>query len=271
VHFGTNSAQVAMFVHLLSNIPYSFTVHGPEEFDMPRFIHLREKARYAKNVVAISSFGKSQLYRHIDYIDWPKVKIVHCGLENSFHEKGTSKVPDTNKLVCVGRLCEQKGQLLLVEAINQLVSEQIPVRLVLAGDGEMRNEIELLIEKYSLSHAIDITGWINSDQVRDEILSSRALVLPSFAEGLPVVIMEAMVLRRPVMATYIAGIPELVLDKENGWLFPAGSVDDLSAAIKDCLNTSVEKLSRMGDAGHERVMQRHNIEIEVDKLIEHFS
>jgi glycosyltransferase involved in cell wall biosynthesis len=270
VHFGTNSAQVAMLVQLLGKIPYSFTVHGPEEFDIPRSIHLREKAQYAKNVIAISSFGRSQLYRHIDYRDWPKVKVVRCGLEKSFYEIETGKVPDTNKLVCVGRLCEQKGQLLLVEAVKQLVSEQVPVHLVLAGDGEMRDEIELLIEKNNLSDFIDITGWISSDQVRDEILSSRALVLPSFAEGLPVVIMEAMVLRRPVLTTFIAGIPELVVDKENGWLFPAGSVNDLSGAIKDCLKTPVERLISMGDSGHERVLQRHDIEIEVRKLIEYF-
>jgi len=203
-HFGTNSAQVAMFENLLSDLSYSFTVHGPEEFDMPRAIHLREKARYAKNVVAISSFGRSQVYRHIDYKDWPKVKIVHCGIETSFYENSDHAVPDPTRLVCVGRLCEQKGQLLLVEAKKRLIAERILVHLVLAGDGEMRSEIDQLIAKHDLSGAIDITGWISSDQVKNEILSSRALVLPSFAEGLPVVIMEAFALKRPVLTTYVA-------------------------------------------------------------------
>ena len=99
---------------------------------------------------------------------------------------------------------------------------------------------------------------------------NQQYVKTSFAKGLPVVIMEAMALRRPVLTTFIAGIPELVRDNENGWLFPAGSVDDLSCAIKECLSSSVENLIRMGDNGHERVIKRHNIETETAKLIELF-
>ena len=79
--------------------------------------------------------------------------------------------------------------------------------LVLAGDGEMRGEINTLITRYNLRANVRVTGWISSERVRDEILNSRALVLPSLAEGLPIVIMEAMALRRPVISTYIAAIP----------------------------------------------------------------
>ncbi len=96
--------------------------------------------------------------------------------------------------------------------------------MVLVGDGEMRREIEALIERCGLRNSVRITGWLSSERVREEILASRAMVLPSFAEGLPVVIMEAMALRRPVLSTYIAGIPELVRPGETGWLVPAGDV-----------------------------------------------
>ena len=126
------------------------------------------------------------------------------------------------------------------------------------------------IRKHSLEKHVRITGWISSAAVRQEILASRALVLPSFAEGLPVVIMEAMALRRPVLTTYVAGIPELVRDGENGWVFPAGSVEDLAAAMEDCLARPVEQLQALGAAGFARVLERHSIDIEAGKLAELF-
>lgn len=265
-HFGTNSTEVAMLAHALGGPAYSFTVHGPEEFDKPQFIALGEKIRHAAFVVAISDFGRSQLYRWIGHDQWDKVKVVHCGLENAFHQIQPVPVPAAPRLVCVGRLCEQKGQLLLVEAAIQLARRGIEFELVLAGDGEMRSEIEAQIDRYKLGTRIRITGWISAEQVRKEILEARALVLPSFAEGLPVVIMEAMALRRPVLTTYVAGIPELVLDGENGWLFPAGAVTQLTHAMESCLRAPVADLTHMGEAGHRRVLARHDIDTEAAKL-----
>ena len=265
-HFGTNSAEVAMLVAALGGPTYSFTVHGPEEFDKPEFLGIKEKVRRAAFVVAVSSFGRSQLFRWIDYADWPKVHVVHCGLEPRFHGIPAVPIPATPRLVCVGRLCEQKGQLLLVTAVGQLLQRGVNIELVLAGDGEMRAELEALIARYQLSERVRITGWISSDQVRREILASRALVMPSFAEGLPVVIMEAMALRRPVLSTYIAGIPELVRPGEAGWLFPAGDIDALVATLVDFLKTPTMALEAMGDAAYFRVLERHSIDIEVKKL-----
>lgn len=265
-HFGTNPSEIAMLVHILSGIPYSFTVHGPEEFDRPQFLKLKQKIERSKFVVAISSFGRSQLQRWVDYAHWPKIKVVHCGLEPSFYENVSNNVPSSNKLVCVGRLCEQKGQLLLVEAANLLAKQGIDFELVLAGDGELRQPIEALIQQYNLSNHIKITGWISSAQVREFILESRAMVLPSFAEGLPVVIMEAMSLKRPVISTYIAGIPELVESEKSGWLVPAGDVGMLAEAMKSALSVSIEALTAMGEAAFLRVTERHHIDREAEKL-----
>ena len=274
-HFGTNSAEIAMLAGVLAKLPYSFTVHGPEEFDKPQALGLNTTIRHAKFVVAISAFGRSQIYRWASYSDWQKIKIVHCGLEESFYmapAKSISAKPiaATPRLVCVGRLCEQKGQLLLLEAAKNLHDLGMDFELILAGDGEMRAEIESLIIKYRLQNKVKITGWISSDEVRNHILSSQALVLPSFAEGLPVVIMEAMSLRRPVISTYIAGIPELLIQGENGWLCVAGDVDDLTKAMRDALTMPLETLRKMGDAAYTRVIARHNIDIEAAKLAEHF-
>ncbi len=241
-------------------------MHGPEEFDQPEFLHLAEKIRRAAFVVAISSYGRSQLYRWIGYRDWPKVQVVHCGIEPDFHAGAAAPPPAAPRIVCVGRLCEQKGQLLLVSAVARLVRKGTPVELVLAGDGEMRAELESLIARYGLQSCVRITGWIDSATVRAEILAALALVLPSFAEGLPVVIMEAMALRRPVLSTYVAGIPELVRPGREGWLFAAGDVDALVAALEEMLATPAAALEAMGQAAHARVLERHAIDIEAAKL-----
>ncbi|MGR3992180.1 glycosyltransferase family 4 protein [Pseudomonas sp. 1121_17] len=269
-HFGTNSTEVVMLANALGGPPYSFTVHGPEEFDKPQFLHIDEKVRRAAFVAAVSSYGRSQLYRWVAHAHWNKVKVVHCGLEAAFHAGPPVPVPAVPRLVCVGRLCEQKGQLLLLEAAQKLAAQGSAFELVLAGDGEMRAEIETLIARHGLQGQVRITGWISSGQVREELLAARALVLPSFAEGLPVVIMEAMALRRPVLTTYVAGIPELVRPGENGWLFPAGAVQELAAAMADCFGQPDEVLQRMGDAAHQRVLERHDIDTEVAKLASYF-
>jgi colanic acid/amylovoran biosynthesis glycosyltransferase len=263
-HFGTNSAEVAMLVRALGGPAYSFTVHGPDEFMIP--MGLREKVSRAAFTVAISSFGRSQIYMRSHHLDWPKIHVVHCGLERSFHDGAGTSVPKAPRFVCVGRLCEAKGQLLLIAAAARLKAAGIEFELVLAGDGPMRVEIEKLIDKHGLNSQVRITGWISSSSVRSEILAARALILPTFAEGLPVVLMEAMALRRPVLSTYVAGIPELVTSGENGWLFAAGSVEDLVEAMAKCLTVTPQDLSRMGDSGYQRVVVRHSIETETAKL-----
>ena len=265
-HFGTNSAEVAMLTHVLGGPQWSMTVHGPAEFDRKPLLNLHEKIRRSAFVVAISSYGRSQLFRCIGHQHWPKIHVVHCGLEPTFYSSPTTVTPGKNRIVCVGRLCEPKGQILLLEAARLLLDRGIELDLVLAGDGEMRPEIEAIIANYKLGKRVRLTGWISSDQVRDEILASRALVLASFAEGLPVVIMEAMALRRPVIATYVAGIPELVISGEHGWLIPAGDIEALVSALHELLEVSENRLLEIGQAAHDRVISRHSIDNEAKKL-----
>ena len=139
--------------------------------------------------------------------------------------------------------------------------------MVLAGDGEMRGVVVERIAAYGLEKKVQITGWISGEQVREHILASRAMILPSFAEGLPVVIMEALALQRPVVSTYVAGIPELVINGESGWLVPAGSVVDLVQALKVVLAAHPKELRRMGREGARKVAEFHNVKEEAAKLI----
>lgn len=265
-HFGTNSAEVAMLVHELGGPSWSFTAHGPEEFDKAKFIALPDKIRRADFVVGVSSFGRSQLLRNVSHEHWQKIRVVHCGIEPAFYERAADQPGAERRLICVGRLCEQKGQLLLIDAARRLSEHGTRFELVLAGDGEMRCELEALIARYKLRNVVRITGWISGDQVRDEILAARALVLPSFAEGLPVVIMEAMALRRPVISTFVGGIPELVEPGEHGWLVPAGDVEALAAAIQACLDAPAATIVQMGDKARARVLERHDADKEAGKL-----
>ena len=265
-HFGTNSAEVAMLTHVLGGPQWSMTVHGPAEFDRRPLLNLPEKIKRSKFVVAISSYGRSQLFRCVEHRLWPKIHVVHCGLEPAFYSVPTAGAAETRRIVCVGRLSEPKGQLLLLEAAKRLLDRGEGFDLVLAGDGEMRGDIEAMIAQHDLGERVRLTGWIGSDEVRDEILAARGLVIASFAEGLPVVIMEAMALRRPVIATYVAGIPELVIPGEHGWLIPAGDIEALVNALHELLEARKNSLFEMGQAAQARVISRHDIDIEAEKL-----
>ncbi|NEQ25445.1 MAG: glycosyltransferase family 4 protein [Microcoleus sp. SIO2G3] len=264
-HFGTNSTTVAMLAHVLSGLPYSFTVHGPEEFDRVREISLAEKIDRAAFVVAISSFGRSQLYRWCSQAHWSKIHVVRCGIDADFLVQ-PSAPPDAPRLVCVGRLCEQKGQLLLLEAAGMLAAEGLKFQLVLVGDGPMRSQLEAGIARLQLQEQVTILGWASSAKVREQITAARAMVLPSFAEGLPVVLMEALALRRPVISTYIAGIPELVEPSVCGWLLPAGAVEPLADTMRSALLAAPDQLAAMGEAGRDRVLTQHNITVEAARL-----
>jgi glycosyltransferase involved in cell wall biosynthesis/GT2 family glycosyltransferase len=265
-HFGTNPATVALLAQTLGGPPYSFTVHGPEEFDHPEALSIREKIEGATFVVAISDYGRSQLYRWCDAAEWPKIQVVRCGVDAAFLAAGPQPIPDVPRMVCVGRLAEQKGQLLLLEAAAELKEEGHAFELTLAGDGPMRQAIEKQIERRQLDQHVRITGWLSNESVRKHMLDARIVVLPSFAEGLPVVLMEALALGRPVVTTYVAGIPELVEPGWNGWLVPAGSIDALTDALRQALLTPVDRLEALGRIGSERVAARHDAQVEAAKL-----
>jgi len=269
-HFGTNSAEVVMLARALGGPTYSFTVHGSAEWDMPQQYKLREKIRDAAFVVGISSYTRAQLYRWADPEDWPKIHVVHCGLEESFHSTVDLPTPANQRLVSIGRFVKEKAFGLLVEAVGKLKERGVVVELVLCGDGELRPSIEELIERCGIRSQVRITGWISSAQVREELLAARAFVLPSVMEALPVVLMEAMALRRPVLATYVGGIPELVRDGREGWLFPAGSLEELMNAILACLQTPVEALREMAECGRLRALKRHAVDTEASKLLRLF-
>lgn len=276
-HFGTNSATVALLAATLGGIGHSFTAHGPEEFDRPETLSLGTKIAAADFAVAVSAFGGSQLRRWVPAADWPRIEVVHCGIE-PWHfapaplPGGSGDTPGAptgasggpTRLVSIGRLVEQKGQLLLIDALAR-AARDADIHLTLVGDGELRGAIEAAIAARGLGGRVTLTGWVDEARVRAELAAAHALVMPSFAEGLPMVVMEAMASARPVISTYVAGIPELVRP-ENGWLVPAGDAEALAEALRALARTPRERLAAMGLAGRDRVLERHDIDREAAKL-----
>ena len=263
-HFGTNSATVACLSQILGGPRWSYTVHGPEEFDAPRALSLGEKSSRAAFTVAVSSFGRSQLCRWTGVQAWPRLKVIHCGIEpDRFTDP--APLPPKLRLVAIGRFSEQKGFPLLIEAIAIAARPNPGLHVTLVGDGELRGEMEAMIDLHTLRRHVTLTGWLAEDQVREALNEAQALILPSFAEGLPMVVMEAMAAARPVIATAIAGLPELVT-RETGWLVPAGDVQALADAIDTLADTPHDALTRMGQAARARVLVRHDVDREAAKL-----
>jgi colanic acid/amylovoran biosynthesis glycosyltransferase len=269
-HFGTNATAVAMLSRVMDGPSYSFTTHGPEEFDAPRALALDLKIHRAAFVAAISTFGKSQLSRWVSADIWPRLTVVHCGIEPWKFPDPEPPQPGPPRLVAIGRLSEQKGFALLLEAIA-LARKTVPdLHVELVGDGPLRDSLTAQAKALGVTDLVTFAGWKTEPEVRASLAAGQALILPSFAEGLPMVIMEAFAAGRPAIATSIAGIPELVTP-DTGWLVPAGDPERLADAIENMAQTRPDRLAEMGRSARARVFSRHDIDAEAAKLAARFA
>ncbi|MBL8859743.1 MAG: glycosyltransferase [Planctomycetes bacterium] len=265
-HFGTNSTAIAMLCRLLGGPSYSFTVHGTETFDTPAFLALDEKVANAEFVAAVSWHGRSQLMRWIPVALWPRIRLVRCFPDPLMFNGVPSLPPVAPRLACIGRLSAEKGLFTLLDAAAVLAREGMEFEITLIGDGPMREPAVARIRELGLTQHVKLFGWGSNQDVKNAILDSRALVHPSYAEGLPVALMEALALGRPVVATYVGGVPELVRPGVEGWIVPAGCVSDLADALRAALTASPHDLARMGRNGRQRLGELHGPQAEVGKL-----
>jgi glycosyltransferase involved in cell wall biosynthesis len=210
------------------------------------------------------------LLRLLQAEQFSKIQVVRCGLDVDLLNATQEPIPDVMRLVCIGRLSEQKGHSILLEAAARMAKDGKNFELVLVGGGELRDVLERRMQALGLDSHVRITGFVSQERVVEELRAARALVLPSLGEGLPVVIMEAFALGRPVLSTFIAGIPELVTPGESGWLVPAGSVEALAAALADVLSCPIETLEKMAAQGKQAVRQRHDVHVSALRLVQLF-
>lgn len=250
-HFANSSCSVAMLTSAISGIPYSFTMHGPAIFYEPMRWRIDEKIARARFVACISHFCRSQGMYFSDPEHWPKLRIVHCGVDPTAYgrrERGAFG----KRVLFVGRLDPVKGAPLLIEAFARVAADHPDASLTVVGDGPSRALAEAMAQDLGLADRVAFLGFRSQAEVADLLEEADMLVLPSFAEGVPVVLMEAMASRIPVVASLVAGVPELVEEGVSGFLVPPGDVETLAARIAT-LMADPERARAMGLAGRARV------------------
>ncbi|RWR29833.1 colanic acid biosynthesis glycosyltransferase WcaL [Sinirhodobacter populi] len=249
-HFVDGSCTVAMLTSEMTGIPYSFTMHGPTEFFSAHWWHIGEKVARASFVAAISHFCRSQLMYFSPAAAWDHIRIVHCGVTPALY--GPHQPTPAPVVTFVGRLDAVKGTPLLIEAFARVAGAHPQARLSVIGDGPERAACTARVAELGIGDRVTFHGYRNSDEVADMLRQSDMLVLPSFAEGVPVVLMEAMASEIPVIASQVAGVGELVENGVSGFTIPAGDLDTLAARI-DTLLSDPDLRARMGAAGRAKV------------------
>jgi len=269
-HFGNSSCSVAMIAAQMAGLPFSYTAHGPMEFFEPHHWRLDAKIARAAFVAAISHFSRSQCMLFSDPAHWDRIKIVHCGVDPSIYGTERAGHSPGKRLMFVGRLAGIKGVPLLLDALAQLQDKHPDAHLTLIGDGPDRAALETKTKAMGLGDRVTFTGYLGQAEVAEHLNRSDALVLPSFAEGVPVVLMEAMAAQLPVIATRVAGVQELVEDGVSGYTLPPGDMEALVEAL-DHLLSDPDLPRQMGQAGREKVVAEFDASKEAAWLGELFT
>ena len=269
-HFADSSCTVAMLASELSGIPYSFTLHGPAIFFEPNEWHLGTKLRTAAFCSTISNFARSQASLFCEPATWPRLHIVHCGVDEAAGADIEPAPADTADAACrllfVGRLDPVKGVVVLFDAVASLLAAGTAVHLTLVGDGPQRTELERRVAELGLGASVEFAGYRNQDEVQQHLRDCDVFVLPSFAEGVPVSLMEAMAMSRPVIATNVGGVTELVRDGVNGLVVAPGDPVALEAAIADLADDS-DLRRRLGASGRIAVRSDFDSLTEARRLV----
>lgn len=244
---------------------WSVTVHGPVEFYDVTAFRLGERLRQARFVAAISDFARSQIMALADPSEWSKVHIVRCAVDASEFEAVDRRGRPGTEILSVARLAPVKGQQFLLEAVAALRERGHPVHLTLVGEGDMRPALSQLAERLGVADSITFAGAVGQDDIRAFYADADIFCLSSFAEGLPVVLIEAMATQLPVVATRIAGIPELVEHEVNGLLVSPARADRLADAVER-LVAGEELRLRLGQAGRDKVVAEYDPRVSAARL-----
>ena len=263
-HFANVAADVAGLATELGRLlgetrTWSFTMHGPTELADVAHFGLAAKARDADFVICISDFARSQLMALLDEHEWSKLSVVHCGIDPTRFDavvRPADRVPLS--ILCVGRLVPEKGQAVLLDALADLRSRGVDATVTLVGDGDSRHALESTARRLGLDDHVHFAGAVGQDDILAHYRDADVFCLPSFAEGVPVVLMEAMATELPVVSTHITGIPELITDGESGLLVRPGRADLLADALAR-LAADPDLRRDLGRAGRAAVLAAFDI------------
>ena len=265
-HFANSGASVGLLASRFAGIDWSLTLHGISEFDYPAGLLLADKIARARFVACVSRFGMAQAMRQTSPDQWRKYAIVRCGVDLvMLPPPGDREASGCLRLVAVGRLSPEKGQAGLIDAIAALRSRGMAPALTLIGDGPEEAALRARAARAGVADLIHFAGRLDERATLARIAAADLLVLPSFMEGLPVVLMEAMALGVPVVATRVAGIPELVRDGDTGLLFDPADWDGLADAIARLADDPALR-ARLAAAGKRRIADEFAIERAVAPL-----
>ena len=266
VHLGQQVATVGMFVKEVFAYGFSITVHGPDEFYDAQGQYLEQKVAAADFICCISFFARSQLMKQSDHRHWHKLVVSRLGVDPALfvpvHADGGDGIFE---ILCVGRLTPAKGQHLLLEALAGLLKSGRTARLRVVGDGVDRQSLAALAASLELGGAVVFEGAVNQDRIRSLYAMADCFCLPSFAEGIPVVLMEAMAMEIPCVTTHITGIPELIRHGVDGLLVAPSDVEGLVAALSLLCDDSGLRRA-IGEAGRRRVLSHYNLGDNVQTL-----
>ena len=269
VHFANAAADVAMLAARFGGPRWrwSLTLHGPAEFFEVRGNRLAAKLHSAAFVACASDWARSQAMSIVGPADWPRLEVVRGGIDTSEWHAQPSRDESVIEILNVGRLAPVKGQALLVDAIAQLRANGIGVHCRIVGDGPERAALERRIAELDLRDVVELTGPVGQDRIRELYAEANVFCLPSFREGLPFVLIEALATGLPAVATRIMGIPELIADGESGLLVTPARVDELAAALAR-LGRDPELRRRLGAAGRAVVERDYELSRQAREMAE---
>jgi glycosyltransferase involved in cell wall biosynthesis len=263
-------STVGLIVTRIFPVTMSVTFHGQAEFVNPEGFRLAEKIRASLFCRAISQYGRSQMLKTIPFTEWPKIEVSFLGVDPlEFAPRPFRSAPDPFQVACVGQLAPVKGQHMLVAAMEILARGGRCVRLRIAGDGPDRASLEQDIAARRLEEHVLLEGFLNQDTLRRLYAECDLLVLPSFAEGIPVVLMEAMAMQIPCVATWITGIPEIIVHETDGLLVPPGDAEALAAAIARLMDDPGLRRS-LGERARPKILSKFDLHRNAGQLAEIF-
>jgi glycosyltransferase involved in cell wall biosynthesis len=260
VHLNGTAPSVALVLTGFANAAernpqgwsWSMTVHGPSEFYDVHGERLADKVRSARVVICISDFARSQVMAHVDEAQWSKLHVIHCGVDPESFTAERDRDTDGLELLCAARLTQTKGHVVLFQAVEELGRRGVEVRVTIVGEGPKRGTLEQLARELGVEPQIRFEGAVARESIHEYYRRADVFCLPSFAEGVPVVLMEAMAMELPVVATDVMGVRELVDDGVNGLLVRPSRPDLLADAIERLVKDA-DLRRRLGAAGRETV------------------